>query len=369
MSETAFVVPHWNNYPLLAQCLESLFAQTATDFAVLVVDNGSNDGSPELVARDFPRAEVVRLGRNLGFAAAANRGIAASRSPYLAFVNNDVRLAPDWLEKMLRGLKGDPALGACACKLLMARSVAPAWSVKRELDGSREAFASHSSDQSGRRSVQRELDGSSESPRLAGAGNLVLKSGFGRDRGYGEEDHGQYDRREMVFWASGGACLIPRRLFDEIGPWDESFFAYFEDIDLGLRAHLKGYRCRYLPEAVGWHRGAATGKTVPRLGASLRFRNALTIALKDFPAPLLARNLGYVLFAHLRALAFLTRKGYFREAVRSELFLAGNLPRIMAERKKIQRSRTVPVSEIAALLSPEDFSAAAVRGWFSGLSK
>ena len=376
MSETAFVVPHWNNYPLLAQCLESLFAQTATDFAVLVVDNGSNDGSPELVARDFPRAEVIRLGRNLGFAAAANRGIAASRSPLLAFVNNDVRLAPDWLEKMLRGFKGDPALGACACKLLMARSVAPAWSDVGPLC---ERAAGETPPRSGglqlakiaRPDVPRAtetLHASSESPRLAGAGNLVLKSGFGRDRGYGEEDHGQYDRREKIFWASGGACLIPRRLFDEIGPWDESFFAYFEDIDLGLRAHLKGYRCLYLPEAVGRHRGAATGKTVPRLGASLRFRNALTIALKDFPAPLLVRNLGYVLFAHLRALAYLTRKGYFCEAIRSEFFLVRNLPRIMAERKKIQRSRTASVSEIAALLSPEDFSASAVRGWFSGLA-
>ena len=340
MSQTVFIVPHWNGRRLLARCLASLLAQTARDFAVLVVDNGSTDGSADLAARDFPSVSVLRLDRNRGFAAAANRGIAASRAAEIAFVNNDVRLRPDWLERMRKGLASDPSLGACAGKLL--------------LDGSAD---------------RRERASSPPAPRIASAGNLVLRSGFGRDRGYGEEDRGQFDRREEVFWASGAACLVPRRLFAEIGGWDESFFAYFEDIDLGLRARLRGYRCLYLPEAVGGHVGGATGGQLPRLGASLIFRNAFMVALKDFPGPLLRRHGGSILFAHLRALAYLALRGYGREAWRGELFLARNLRRILAERRRIQAARTVPISAVAAWLCPEDYSPAAVRGWFTGLTK
>jgi hypothetical protein len=328
--QTAFIVPHWNNYPLLSRCLVAVCAQTEKDFSVLVVDNGSTDGSPLLVARDFPSVRLIRLKENLGFAAAVNRGIAASRSEYLAFVNNDVRLAPDWLEKMLGGIRSDLSLGAVAGKLLFD---------------------------------------SAPPDRIASAGSIILKSGFGRDRGCGEEDRGQFDRREEIFWASGGACLIPRRLFADIGLWDETFFAYFEDIDLGLRARLRGYRCLYLPAAVGRHVGGATGDGVPRLGAALRFRNAFMVALKNFPGPVLRRHLVYVLFSHLRALVYLAAKGYGREAWRGEIYLARNLRRIMAERRRIQKARTVPVSAIAGILSSEDFSAAALRGWFSGLAR
>ena len=340
MSQTVFIVPHWNGYRLLSRCLASLLAQTAGDFSVLVVDNGSTDGSADLAARDFPSVAVLRLGRNLGFAAAANRGIAASSSAEIAFVNNDVRLRPDWLQRTREGLASGPSLGACAGKLL--------------LDGSAD---------------RRERASGSPSPRIASAGNLVLRSGFGRDRGYGEEDRGQYDRREEVFWASGAACLVPRRLFAEIGGWDESFFAYFEDIDLGLRARLRGYRCLYLPEAVGWHVGGATGGRLPRLGAYLIFRNACMVALKDFPGPLLRRHAVSILFAHLRALAYLALRGYGGEAWRGEIFLARNLRRILAERRRIQAARTVPISALADWLCPEDYSPAAVRGWFHGLKQ
>lgn len=343
--QTTFIVPHWNNYHLLARCLESILAQTETDFDALVVDNGSTDGSPDRVGRDFPSVRVVRLPRNLGFAAAANRGIAASRSEFLAFVNNDVCLSPDWLARMREGMRGDPSLGAVAGKLLMDVGPVSAFALDASADRCDRAGG--------------------PPPRIASAGNIVLKSGFGRDRGYGEADRGQFDRQEEVFWASGGACFVPRRLFTEIGGWDESFFAYFEDIDLGLRARLRGYRCLYLPEAVGRHMGGATGGRFPRLGAGLRFRNALMVALKNFPSPLLRRHGASIIFAHLRALVYLALQGYAREVLRSELYLARNLRRILAERERIQRARTVPVSAIARLLGREDFSRSAVRGWFS----
>lgn len=394
MVQTTFIVPHWNNYPLLARCLASIFAQTEKDFAVLVVDNGSADGSPLLAARDFPAARVIRLEKNLGFSAALNRGIAASRSEYLAFVNNDVRLAPDWLEKMLDGLKGDPSLGAVAGKLLMDVGPVSAFALDASTDRCDRAdrppvhrtglpsplaslldvgpvgdrAAGPTPPHRGGLQAPRIAAAGPPPPRIASAGNIILRSGFGRDRGYGEADRGQFERREEVFWASGGACLIPRRLFADIGPWDESFFAYFEDIDLGLRARLQGYRCLYLPEAVGWHVGGATGAGFPGRRAALCFRNAVMVALKNFPGPLLRRHLGAVLFAHLRALVYLGLQGYAGEAFRSELSLARHLRRLLAERGRIQRARTVPVSEIAACLGPEDFSLSALRGWFSGLA-
>lgn len=329
MPLVTFIIPHRNNFSLLKSCLSSLREQTCDDYEIIIVDNGSRDGSPQKLRRHFPEVRLISLPTNSGFARAANLGIRASRSPFLAFLNNDVEISPSWLERMLEGVSSDPGLGAGAGKLL----------------------------QKGRAS------------RLSSIGNLVFKSGFGRDRGWGEADGEKASHREKIFWASGAACLIPRRLFSEVGEWDEDFFAYFEDIDLGLRAQLRGFSCMYIPGAIGYHVEGATGRDLPRLGAALRFRNALMLVIKDFPAPLIAENLHYIVFAHLRAIVYLILTGHARQVLSSEYFLFRNFPRLLRKRRLIQDARTVPIERIRALLSPEDFSRAGIRSWFQSLKK
>ncbi len=303
-----FIIPHWNNYPLLEKCLLSLRGQTCKDFSVTVVDNGSTDGSPGLLKDRFPEVRLLRLSSNFGFARAANLGMASCRSPYLAFLNNDVRLEPAWLERMLQKAEAHPETGAIASKLYREGTI------------------------------------------LSSTGNRILKSGFGRDRGWGEIDRGQYDAGDRVFWASGAACLIHARLFAEVGDWDEDFFAYFEDIDLGMRAHLRGLHCRYQPEAVGYHVGAATGRDYPRLVAGLQFRNAAMLVLKDFPAPLIEANISTIILAQMRALVYLSLRGHGRTVFRSWLYLLRQRRSLLRKRKQIQENRRVSTAQIAAFL-------------------
>jgi len=329
MSLVTFIIPHRNNFSLLKNCLASIREQTFSDFRITVIDNGSRDGSPAKIRRQFPEVHLINLPINSGFARAANLGIAASRSPFLAFLNNDVEISPFWLERMLEGISSGPDLGAAAGKLLQKK----------------------------------------RPTHLSSIGNLIFRSGFGRDRGWCQADGENAKRREKIFWASGAACLIPRRLFSEAGKWDEDFFAYFEDIDLGLRAQLKGFSCLYVPAAVGHHVEGATGRELPRLRAALGFRNALMLVIKDFPTPLIAENLPYILFAHLRAIVYLVLTGYAKQVISSELFLSRNFPRLMRKRRLIQGSRRVSLDRIRALLTQEDFSRAGIRSWFRGLKK
>ena len=153
---------------------------------------------------------VVALERNRGFAAAVNVGIERSDAEYVALVNNDVELEPHWLEIVVAALDRDPGVGSVASKLLE-------WSRRNVLDG---------------------------------AGDLVGWDGYCVRRGKGERDRGQYDRSPRVLSACAAAALYRRRALDDVGPFDESFFAYIEDVDWGLRAQLAGWDCVYEGTAV-----------------------------------------------------------------------------------------------------------------------
>ncbi|HPJ72475.1 MAG TPA: glycosyltransferase family 2 protein, partial [bacterium] len=262
------VIPHLAGDRWLGECLEALRRQSFSDFRTVLVDNASGDGSSARARERYPGVDVVRNAENLGFAGACEEGRLRTRSPLLVFLNDDVVLGREWMERMVAAMEAHPETAAAAGKLVQAHNP----------------------------------------QRISSAGNLVLPSGFGRDRGVGEPDGGRFDLPAEVFWASGAACMIRRRVLDECGGWDRSFFAYFEDIDLGLRARLRGHVCSYVPEAAGRHRGGATAAGFPRLASELLFRNAAAVAVKNFPGRVLGRRLPSVLGAHARALLYLTLK-------------------------------------------------------------
>jgi hypothetical protein len=249
------IVVNCKRRELLGRCLESLARQEGADFEVIVVDNGSDDGSPDMVARDYTAARGLRLRlirnpSNRGFCAANNQGIAASKAEFVALLNNDAEAYPGWLAALRRCFEGRPEVGMAASKILVF-----------------------------------------EDPRrIDKAGHLIYPDGQNRGRGSGEVDAGQYDRMEETLWPDGCAAMYRKDMLDRIGGFDEDFFAYADDAELGLRARIAGWICLYAPDAlVRHHRGATLGITSSRR-LELIERNRILLAVKLFPWSLLWLN-------------------------------------------------------------------------------
>jgi GT2 family glycosyltransferase len=242
------IVANLNRRELLGKCLESLWKQTFSDFEVIVVDNGSTDGSPEfLESLHEPRLRVVALPVNKGFAGGCNAGIQQAQGRYIATLNNDAEADPHWLEELAGGIESGSSVGMCASKILF--------------HGDRN--------------------------RIDKVGHLIYPDGLNHGRGSGEQDRGQFERREEVLFPDGAAALYRREMLDVIGLFDEHFFAYGDDADLGLRGRLAGWTCLYIPTAIVYHVHSATAGEFSALKAFLIERNRIWVALKTFPLSLL----------------------------------------------------------------------------------
>ena len=243
------MVVNWNRKELLRACLTSLQRQRDVSFEIIVVDNGSSDGSAEMAESEFG-ARVIRNRQNRGFCAANNQGIAAANGEFIALLNNDAEAEPDWLAALGRACGSRPEVGMAASKVLVWEDPA----------------------------------------RIDKAGHLIFPDGQNRGRGTGALDQGQYDREEEVLWPDGCAAMYRKAMLDEIGGFDEDFFAYGDDAELGLRARIAGWQCVYTPHAVvRHHRGSTLGKDS---GWRLQLieRNRVLLAVKLFPWSLLLLN-------------------------------------------------------------------------------
>jgi GT2 family glycosyltransferase len=306
VARVAVVIPSWNGRELLAGVLPTLAAQSYRDFRTLVVDNGSTDGTAAWLAREWPDVEVLALERNAGFAPAVNRGVGAGDEEYVALLNNDMELDPGWLEALVRALDADRAAGAATPKQRSA----------------------HDRD------------------RLDGAGDAIARTGGVTRRGIGELDRGQYDDGERVFSACAGAALYRRAALREVGPFDESFFAYLEDVDWGFRAQLTRRPARYVPEALVYHLGGATSRRTPARERYLVARNHVAFVLKNFPAPWLVRFAPLIAAELLRMLLVAARRRQARAVLRGWRDAARRLPSTLRERRRVQATRTVALSDL-----------------------
>jgi GT2 family glycosyltransferase len=303
MDRVSLIIPNWNGLAHLRECLDSIGSLTVKPAQTLLVDNGSTDDSVLVVRTEYPWVTVVELDRNLGFAAAVNRGIAAGREPYIALLNNDTKLDPKWLEELLRALQEAPGAGMAACKMLN--------------------FFRHGD--------------------IDGAGDILTRSGAPATRGFGEPDDGRYSRRDYVFGACAGAALYRRSLFERIGTFDEDFESYFEDVDLAYRAQLAGWKCIYVPTAICYHKRGATSKLLPHYPVRMQERNLIAIYVKNFPATALLRKAPVIAASRLRNFYRILRAGAGQPALLG--FLGGMmlLPRMLNKRKEIQRQRRITV--------------------------
>ncbi|MGI9184452.1 MAG: glycosyltransferase family 2 protein [Solirubrobacteraceae bacterium] len=268
------VIPNWNGRRWLSGCLESLRGQRLVPGEVVVVDNGSTDGSLEYLHGEHPEVRVLELGRNTGFAHAANRGLAVARADLVALINTDVVLAEDWLERTTRTLQDYPQAASVAVKMLSL----------------------------------------ADPTRVYDAGDVLRRDGACEQRGRFMRDDGRWDAPGEVFGACAGAALYRRVAVLELGGFDERYFAYLEDVDLALRLALAGWTCRYEP-AVAWHAGEGSSHQLTGDHQFLVTRNTVVLVAKSFPLRWLPfvvyRQLGWGwhalrerrLTAHLRGLA------------------------------------------------------------------
>jgi GT2 family glycosyltransferase len=307
----SIVIPSWNQGALLAAALRSLRTQTFSDFETLVVDNASTDGTAAMLAADFPEVRILPMSENRGFAIATNAGLQAARGEILVCLNNDVECEPGWLSALVACLDRMPEVGSVASKMM---------------DAKRPGI----------------IDAAGDAMSLV-AWNV----------GHGEPDRPEFNVGRELLSACAGAAAYRRTLFERVGWFDESYFAWFEDVDLGIRAQLAGFRCWYEPAAVVRHWGSATAATMSERKVYLTVRNGLMLFFKTMP---LRRVLlwGPLVLAWPWADPLMTGRP-LRVTARAWFAFWPMLPHVLRERRRVYAARRVPVSQVTRLLeSPLD---------------
>lgn len=294
------VILNWNGRRYLYDCLTSLQAQTYTDFEVIMVDNGSTDGSVEWVAEHFPLVRMICNETNVGFAAGNNQAIRASQAEFVVTLNNDTRVEPDWLASLVAAVEEDPSVGMCASKMLFA----------------------------------------DQSEIINSTGISLDPVGIAWDRRGGEPDDGVEAAPVKVFGPCAGAALYRRTMLDQVGLFDEDFFAYLEDVDLAWRARLAGWHCLYVPQARVYHVHSATaGEGSPFKNRLLGRNKVWTIAKNYGPGGRLLLYLPLILLYDLAAVlyALVVRRDF--SPLQGRLEGLRGLPGIWRRRREVQALR------------------------------
>jgi len=302
LRSVAVVIPSWNSLGLLPRCLGSLNDQ-GVEVELLVVDNGSSDGSVAYLEREG--VPHLLLPRNIGFAAAMNLGVARVAGSTILALNADTALEPGCLGRLLEVLEANPALAGVQPRIL-------------QLEGGASALA----DPAG--------------ARLYSAGQALTADGRAFELGAGEAQPPRLPDVHEIFGVCGAACLLRRELFDQLGGYDESYFAFYEDVDLNVRARIAGRRFAYVPEAVVWHVGNASweaGFSQPGAdNARLVARNRLATQVKFMPLAAVPR----IAAVEVGALARAARQHRLRATLAGKLTALRWLPRLLRERRRLR---------------------------------
>ena len=311
---------------MLDECLASLFGQTWPDLEVILVDNGSRDGSVERVEQHWgSRLRVLRNRRNEGFARANNQAFAVATGEWIFLLNNDACAAPDAIAHLVRFVEGRDEVGALACRGLRF-----------------------------------------EEPHVFdSAGLLLYPDGVCRPRGWLEKDLGQYDRAEEVLAPHGCACAFRRTMLDDVGHFDEAYFCYLEDLDLGMRGQLRGWTCWYVPDAVVRHHKSASAGNYSKFKAYHVERNRVWNAIKLLPRFVLFMSPLFTLNRYLmQGYAAATHNGLSSDFVKEYSWLQLvwillraycaallRLPGMMVQRHRLSKRRRITTQQWYGLIS------------------
>jgi len=309
----SIIILNWNGLHLLSDCLSSVFAQTYKDFEVIVVDNGSTDGSQQWITKHYPQVSLVCLNENKGFCVGNNVGIMHSRGEYIVLLNNDTKVEPGWLHPLVSAMDDDLTVAACDSKILYFDQPALIWT----------------------------------------SGAEYAISGSVTGRGHYQQDTGAYSVVTEVFAAVACSAIYRRTVLDQIGWLDEDFFAGYEDIDLSFRARLAGYRILNVPESRVYHKVSATHVFNSYDYVFRGQRNVTYVFIKNMPGSLLIKYLP-LHFAYM-----IGSSAYFARCTRLPAFLKAkwavvkNLPTLMNKRKAVQSQRSVSSTTFDSLLKKD----------------
>lgn len=307
----SIIIPNLNGCHFLKECLPSLQKQTRKDFELILIDNGSDDDSIEFTLNQFPQAIIHRFPKNEGFSKAVNQGIALANGEYIFLLNNDTQLAINCIEEIINFLDHNPTVSFGATKMLYAHN----------------------------------------HQIINNVGDIFSIYGVASRRGNRELDEGQYEKIEPIMGACAGAAFYRRSLFSVVGGFDESFFAYIEDVDFSLRAQLLGHQCFYLPSAVVYHVDGGTSQKFKNFSFFLVARNSLYTVFKNFPTKILIITSPFWILGQVRNIINGLRFRSFGPIFRVYRDFIKNLKRLKQERRVIQRERKISNRAVCQLLS------------------
>ncbi|MBW6518675.1 MAG: glycosyltransferase family 2 protein [ANME-2 cluster archaeon] len=286
------VIVNYNGMRFLENCLSSLLLQTYPLFEIILVDNGSNDGSVDFVLNAFPSVTIICNNENLGFAKGNNIGIKSANGMLIASLNNDTVVTPRWIEKLVLSIISHENIGMCASKMLFM----------------------------------------SDPDMINSTGICISRSGTSWDRGIFELDKGQYESEEEVFGPCAGAAMYKKSMLDEIGLFDEDFIAYVEDTDLAFRGRLSGWKCLYVPKAVVYHMHGGTAGFETDYTIYFGNRNIVWNTVKNFPPLLFFSSLPWIIVRNIGVIPYYTIKGHGKTVLRSKIDGIKGIPKMFAKR-------------------------------------
>ncbi len=274
MNKVSVIIPNYNGIEYIENCIESLKVQTYSDFNIIVIDNASLDGSDEIVLQKYNDVIFKKLSQNFGFSRAVNEGLLLSRdSEYVILLNADTTVEKEFVEELVNAIEKDKNIFSVASKMLQM----------------------------------------SRPDRYDGAGDLYCALGWAYARGK-DLKVGKYEKECEVFSACAGAAIYRRALFEVIGYFDEFHFAYLEDVDIGYRARIMGYKNMYTPKAIVYHAGSAsTGSRYNAFKVRIAARNSWYVIFKNMPTVQIIINLPLLLIGFFVKCLFFILKGYGRE--------------------------------------------------------
>lgn len=312
------IIPSWNGANLLSDCLKSLKNQTYHDYEIIVVDNGSSDGSIAFIKKYYPGVKIVPLKKNYGFAKAINEGVANSKSDFIALLNNDTEVDKDWLYSLIKTAKKFPETSSVGSKLINFFN-------RKIIDG---------------------------------VGIQINEVGQAKSIGWNEKDVGQYEKEMYVFGVTGGASLFRRSAFIKAGMFDEKYFMYSEEVDWAFRAQFLGYKSIYCPNAIVYHKHKMSSKKLPQHLEYWQFKNMTQTIIKDYPLSLLLKNFRWlkIILVHFNTVFYQLKNGYFWPPFATQLWIIIHLPLLVIKRIKIQSSRKTDDKYIESFLIPKRIS-------------
>ena len=271
--EVSVVIPNFNGIAFLDSVLASLEGQTLSNFEVILVDNGSTDGSCSFVTANYPWVHLIELSENFGFCGAVNAGIRAAKAPYVLLLNNDTEVKEDFVEEMLAAIRRHKNAFSCGARMVQY----------------------HDRD------------------RLDDVGNYYCALGWSFARGRGKDIHA-YETEDKIFSACAGAAIYRKKIIEKIGYFDEEHFAYLEDTDIGYRARIYGYENWYAPTAIVYHVGSGTsGSRYNQFKTRYSSRNNIYLIYKNMPLLQIILNLPFLAVGFLIKFLFFAVKGMGKE--------------------------------------------------------